>query len=69
METQQVSILVFHDQQWFVDRVGKHINREDNGCGCDTCARISKFGLTIKSTEHAVHLFNAQNDMQIKYYE
>jgi hypothetical protein len=43
-------------QQWFLDRIGKRVFRESNGCACDTCKRITKEGLIIRDKIHAIYL-------------
>lgn len=50
------------DLQWFRDRVGKTVYRDDNGCDCDLCQDAKEFGVTIHNEYHASHLFDIQND-------
>ena len=43
-------------KEWFIDRIGKKVFRNSNGCNCDTCKRITNDGLVIFDGQHASYL-------------
>lgn len=47
-------------RQWFLDRIGKRVYRESNGCPCDTCKNITKEGLEIYDESHALYLHDCE---------
>lgn len=47
-------------RQWFIDRIGKRVFREDVFCQCETCKRISKEGLIINDEMHAIYLHDVE---------
>jgi hypothetical protein len=51
-------------KEWFIERIGKRIFRNDNFCGakCKTCKIITENGLVIADETHASYLFEVQND-------
>ena len=49
-------------KQWFLDRIGKRVFRDNSGCGCPTCNDIVENGLIIRDKEHALHMYEVQND-------
>ena len=44
-------------EQWFLDRVGKRVWRNQNSCTCRDCVVVYKHGLIIKDKEHAHALY------------
>lgn len=48
--------------EWFKQRIGKRIFRDDNACTCLTCEDVAKNGLVILSEEHADYLYWNQNE-------
>ena len=54
---------------WFKDRIGKRVYRADTSCECDSCKRVSKEGLIISDSDHAVYLANVSGEMGIKYFD
>ena len=48
--------------QWFKDRIGKRIYRDDDNCTCGTCKTISSSGLIVTTENHAIYLHDVQND-------
>lgn len=50
------------DLQWFKDRIGKRIYRDDNLCHCSSCKNIVDDGLVIHDEEHARYIFENQNE-------
>lgn len=43
-------------KQWFLDRIGKVVFREDNGCNCWVCQVSYRDGILIKNVERAEYL-------------
>ena len=43
-------------KQWFIDRIGKRVFREETSCPCESCKRISNEGLIINDEMHAIYL-------------
>lgn len=56
-----------HNQEWFLNRIGKRIKRGKCGDCCEDCRNPSEF--TIEDEYHAEYLFMVQNDLNIKYEE
>lgn len=42
--------------QWFINRIGKKIYRDDDNCGCATCNEVVKNGLIVIDRDHAEYL-------------
>jgi hypothetical protein len=57
-----------HDEQWFIDRIGKRIYRKNNICNCPTCLQVHEVGLIITDKDHAIYLYDCQ-EMDLIYYE
>jgi len=43
----------FKELQWFLDRIGKRIYRENNFCDCEICVDVWKKGLIVLDELHA----------------
>lgn len=52
--------MIHEREQWFIDRIGKRVFRETNGCKCETCKRITNEGLVIFDEQHASYLFDME---------
>jgi hypothetical protein len=48
--------------EWFTERIGKRIYRDDSGCPCGTCHQIIKEGFIVNDEDHAQYIFDSQND-------
>jgi hypothetical protein len=42
--------------KWFLERIGKRIYRDSDGCHCRTCNDIVRKGLVIADKNHAQYL-------------
>ncbi len=64
-------MIVKDRQQWFLDRVGKRVFRNEGGCKCPSCLYASANGIVIASEEHARYLdmIEATPDMEIRYFD
>ena len=51
-----------HTLQWFKNRIGRRIFRNDNKCPCNNCKVMTKEGLIVHDLYHAEGLFMIQND-------
>lgn len=49
-------------KQWFLDRIGKRIYRDEETCKCSSCQEFTKEGIIILNDEHAYYLYLVQND-------
>lgn len=49
-----------HNLQWFIDRIGKRIYRDANGCPCNRCDRVFKEGIVIHDMMHADYMYEMQ---------
>lgn len=58
-----------HDLQWFIDRIGKRVYRDEIACICHECKMVEIQGVIILDRFHANYLYDIQNEMGIKYYE
>lgn len=52
--------MIHEREQWFIDRIGKRVFRESNGCKCETCKRITNDGLIIFDEQHASYLCDVE---------
>lgn len=52
-------------QQWFLDRIGKRVFRETNGCSCGTCQRNTENGIVILDENHALYMCDCEAMSQI----
>lgn len=61
-------------KQWFLDRVGKTVYRNDNGCTCFACQRVLQNGILIDDKGQANYLcdienvFNAEG-IRLRYFD
>lgn len=67
MEAVSTTKLAFQTLDWFLQRIGKRVFRNDNGCGCETCKDVSRNGIVIKSEIHAKYLQSVQGEMSLQY--
>lgn len=51
-----------HTSQWFINRIGKRIYRNDNKCPCRHCKKTLKNGLIVGNKQHAIYLYDCQNE-------
>lgn len=61
-------------KQWFLDRIGKRVYRNYDGCDCFTCTKIYRDGLIIEDETHAAYLAGMEADYAIdgdrlKYFD
>jgi hypothetical protein len=43
-------------EQWFIDRIGKIVYRNETSCPCEICKDVAKNGLVIDDHNHALYL-------------
>jgi hypothetical protein len=48
-------------KKWLLDRIGKRVFRESNGCTCKTCEAIIKDGIIIKDEMHAIYMLDMES--------
>jgi hypothetical protein len=51
---------------WFIDRIGKRVFRNDVTCQCETCQNISKSGIVIEDNMHAEYLYDCEGVYSIE---
>lgn len=51
---------MIHEKQWFIERIGKRIFRENNHCPCAICLDVFENGLIITDEMHAIYLYDCQ---------
>ena len=44
--------------QWFIDRIGKRVYRNSNGCSCARCKRAEENGEIIEDIDDASDMFD-----------
>lgn len=49
-------------EQFFRDRVGKRIYRNDNGCPCPICVSVLEKGLIVTDEYHADYLYDTESE-------
>ncbi len=57
--------------QWFMDRIGKRVYRDDVSCECPSCKGVTSHGLVIEDEMHADYLemVEATPDMGVRYFD
>jgi len=70
----KAKVIIEHGEdrtQWFLDRIGKRVFRNKDGCNCPSCLNVAEQGIVIASEEHARYLdmIEATPDMEIKYFD
>ena len=53
--------------QWFKERIGKRVYRDDVNCKCETCKSVGAHGLIIGDDTHAHYLFDCESEMGTTY--
>lgn len=48
--------------EWFQERIGKRIYRDDSGCSCHHCKYIVEHGIIVESEGHAEYMYWTQNE-------
>ena len=48
-------------EQWFIDRIGKRVYRNETSCDCEKCKTIYANGLIIDSPMHAGYLYDCES--------
>lgn len=56
-------------KEWFLERIGKRIYRDETSCKCETCKLIARVGLVIDDEVHADYLASCSAEMGIKYFD
>jgi len=56
-------------KDWFMERIGTKIYRDDNGCDCQVCKMVERYGLIIHDEMHAQYLYDCHTEMGINYYD
>lgn len=49
-------------EQWFRERIGKRVFRNDYGCHCSVCEAVLKNGLIITDEFTADYLYDCETD-------
>jgi len=53
--------------EWFKARIGKRIYRDDQGCECDACVRVTKEGIIVTNLHnHAQYLADIDYEYAIE---
>jgi len=47
-------------RKWFLERIGKRVFREKNGCDCKICEKNTKNGIIILDEEHAIYMHDME---------
>jgi hypothetical protein len=61
-------------EQWFYERIGKIIYRNNNGCPCLPCRKVYEEGLLISDHLQAAYLYDiecdfSRDDRQVRYFD
>ena len=56
-----------HNKDWFMNRIGKTIYRNETTCTCNTCKDVPDKGLVIIDEFHVDYLLMVQDDLDIEY--
>ncbi len=56
-------------KDWFMERIGQKVYRDDNGCDCAVCKAVERNGLIIHDELHAQYLYDCHTEMGINYYD
>lgn len=49
--------------QFFLDRIGQRLYRNDDGCGCDICRHILEKGILIHDEFQAQYCYDIECDL------
>ncbi len=49
-------------QKWFLERIGKRVYRNDDGCDCDLCKQVLQHGVIITDRHQAQYLYDCECD-------
>ena len=55
--------------QWFIDRIGKRVYREDVSCQCDSCKSGTMHGVFVNDKMHAHYLCDISGETDIEYFD
>lgn len=47
---------------WFESMVGQVLYRNDNGCNCPVCSKVTIHGLFVENEQHARYLYDTECD-------
>jgi hypothetical protein len=53
--------------QFFKDRIGKRIYRDDNGCECLECKNVVENGIIVQDKQKARYLYDVSCELGIEY--
>lgn len=53
-------------RNWFIDRIGKRVFRNDTGCECLECYNIVKSGFIIENCDMAEYLYEQMEEKQLQ---
>lgn len=56
-----------HTRQWFLNRIGKRIYRLTYLNCCKHCQDVYENGLFIYDRQHAIYIYDCQNEMGLEY--
>lgn len=61
-------------EQWFLDRVGKVIFRNETSCKCLVCAKVYENGLYLTDENHATYTYDFElvyntEVLPLKYFD
>jgi hypothetical protein len=61
-------------EQWFLDRIGKIVYRNRNGCSCEICEKNYQDGLYLTDKLHAQYLYEIEvsfhsDECPLRYFD
>lgn len=51
--------------QWFIERIGKRVYRNSNGCSCNVCEDIRQNGIKIEDEMHAEYMYQMEGSANL----
>ena len=61
-------------EQWFIEKIGEVIFRNETSCDCGVCKHVYDNGLIVKDKNHASYLYEmeleyAAEEVPLKYFD
>ena len=56
-------------KQWFLDRIGSVVFRDNNKCPCFSCRMSYRDGVLIRNVESAEHLYDLSKGLKHNYFD
>lgn len=69
MKNKEITNQFGKTKEWFTDRIGKKVFRDNNVCICLSCSNVGENGVLITDNVHAEYLFDISNELNLDYFD